>query len=183
MEKAALTISLCALAFTLFSFWWLNWRKGKIIVGSPRSFAAVSNGENDLLMVQLPLIFYNDGAAVRIVQNLRLTLKQNGVSSEILYFNNTISDLASDNEKKWASQFVVRKRSYHSSIFVFMRNPGHFTFSQGKCRAIVEAKLYDSKNWQEILDFKLHIPAQSVELMNRGTLLPYDNDPDREYSH
>jgi len=38
----ALFISVFALLFTIFSFWWMNWRRGKIIVGSPRSFAATS---------------------------------------------------------------------------------------------------------------------------------------------
>ena len=63
MSSAALLISTFALFFTIFSFWWMNWRKGKIIVGPPRSFAATSKGENDQLVVQLPFVFYNEGAA------------------------------------------------------------------------------------------------------------------------
>ncbi|PJB57344.1 MAG: hypothetical protein CO097_02675, partial [Candidatus Infernicultor aquiphilus] len=50
----ALFISVFALLFIIFSFWWMNWRRGKIIVGLPRSFAATSKSEDDLLIVQLP---------------------------------------------------------------------------------------------------------------------------------
>jgi len=31
----ALFISVFALLFIIFSFWWMNWRRGKIIVGLP----------------------------------------------------------------------------------------------------------------------------------------------------
>jgi hypothetical protein len=39
MTSEAVIISIAALAFTVFSFWWMNWRKGKLIVGPPRTFA------------------------------------------------------------------------------------------------------------------------------------------------
>ena len=67
MSNASLLISFFALFFTIFSFWWMNWRKGKIIVGPPRSFAATSKSEDGLLIVQLPLVFYNDGAASQVI--------------------------------------------------------------------------------------------------------------------
>jgi len=94
---AALVISALAMLFTLFSFWWMHWRRGKTIVGPPRSFAATSSGKGELLMVQLPLVFYNNGAASQVVQNLRLSLVQNQNRSAVLYFNNTVPDLANAN--------------------------------------------------------------------------------------
>ena len=111
IEYTALLISALAVLFTLLSFWWLHWRKGQIVVGPPRSFAATSQGKDGLLIVQLPLVFYNDGAASQVVQNLRLSLVQNTIRSAILDFNNTAPDLVSGYTREWARQFAVEGRS------------------------------------------------------------------------
>jgi len=180
MNITALFISTLALIFTIFSFWWMNWRRGKIIVSPPRSFAAASMSEDDLLIIQLPLIFYNDGAASQVIQNLRLTLVQNRNQSAILYFNNTIPDLVNTKNREWARQFAVEGRKSYSSVFVFQRKPGNFIFHKGKCQAIFEGKLNNDDKWEEMITFDLQIPDKSVNTMNSGQLLPYDNDPDRE---
>ena len=180
MNITALFISTLALLFTIFSFWWMNWRRGKIIVGPPRSFAATSKSEDDLLIIQLPLVFYNDGAASQVIQNLRLTLVQNGNRSAILYFNNTVPDLVNAQTREWACQFAVEGRKSYSSVFVFQRKPGNFIFHKGKCQAILEGKLNNDEKWEEMLTFDLQIPAKSVNTMNSGQLIAYDNDPDRE---
>jgi len=180
MSSAALLISIFALFFTIFSFWWMNWRKGKIIVGPTRSFAATSKSEDDLLIIQLPLVFYNDGAASQVIQNLRLTLVQNGNRSAILYFNNTVPDLVNTKTREWARQFAVEGRKSYSSVFVFQWKPGNFIFHKGKCQAILEGKLNNDEKWKKMLTFDLQISAKSVNTMNSGQLIPYDNDPDRE---
>jgi hypothetical protein len=134
MENAAYLLSSLALLFTIFSFWWMNWRRGRLIVGNPHSFAAVSKGENDLVVVQLPLVFYNDGAAAHVVQSLRLQLEQGDKKSSVLYFNNTLASLASNEGRQWARQFAVEGRSSYFSVFVFQRKPGKFTFAPGKVK-------------------------------------------------
>jgi len=180
MNSAALLISTFALFFTIFSFWWMNWRRGKIIVGPPRSFAVTSKSQDDLLIVQLPLVFYNDGAASQVIQNLRLALVQNGNRSAILYFNNTAPDLVNAQTREWARQFAIEGRKSYSSVFVFQRKPGNFIFHKGKCQAILEGKLNNEEKWEEMLTFDLQIQDKSVNTMNSGKLTPCDNDPDRE---
>lgn len=181
MESPALVVSALALLFTILSFWWMNWRKGKLIVGPPRSFAAVAQGGNETLIVQLPLVFYNDGAAALTVQNLRLLLQQDDRTSPTLYFNNTLHNLASDEGRLWARQFAVEGRSSYSSIFVFQRRPGNFHFAAGRCQAILEGKLDRSDKWRRMLKFHLQTPVQILDSLNGGPLIPHDNDPDREW--
>lgn len=180
MNIAALVISALAVIFTLFSFWWLHWRRGRIIVGPPRSFAATSTGKDGLLIVQLPLVFYNDGAASQVVQNLRLSLVQDVNRSAILYFYSTVTDLANADTRKWARQFAIEGRNSYSSVFVFQRSPGNFIFAAGKCQAILEGKLNNQDNWKVLLSFDLQTPAGSVQALNSGRLIVYDNDPYRE---
>ena len=179
MNYTALIISTLALLFTVFSFWWMNLRRGKLIVGSPRSFAATCKGGEGCLIVQLPLVFYNTGAAAQIVQNLRLTLEQEEKKSFPLYLNNTLSNLASNENREWARQFAVEGRKSHSSIFVFQTEPGKFTFKPPKCKAILEAKLNDKDRWETLLTFEIQTPKSAIGPLNSGQLIAHDNDPDR----
>ena len=180
LNNPSLIISCLALAFTIFSFWWMNWRKGQLIVGPPRSYAACLNGSNGLIILQLPLVFYNDGAATQVVQNLRLSLEQKNKKSKVLHFNNTLSDLASDSNKKWARQFAIGGRKSYSSIFVFQRSSGNFVFAPEKCKAILEAKIDKGNLWQVVLTFEIQTPANKINTLNSNRLIAYDNDPDRQ---
>jgi len=174
-SEPALLISVLALMFTIFSFWWMNWRKGKLIVGPPRSYAMAAQKEG-LLLVRIPLVFYNDGAATQVVQNLRLILEQNRTKSEALKFSATVSDLLGgefkDGTRQWSHQFAIDGRKSQSGYFEFQRRSSKFVPSQGKCKATLEAKLDDNMDWKTLLVFDLNISGT-----NWSSLLPYDNDP------
>ncbi|MDD5515646.1 MAG: hypothetical protein PHX71_09940 [Synergistales bacterium] len=174
ISYTAMVISILALTFTIFSFWWMNWRKSKIIVGDPRSFTLATQGLDELLIVQLPLVFYNSGAATQVVQNLRLTLEQNNKKSSKLNFNNTVSDLSSNDGRTWGRQFPIEGRKTYSNIFVFQKKPGKFIPTPGKCKAILEWKSYDDMTWKQLHTFNLLINKNITEKM--GRLIPYDND-------
>lgn len=60
-----------ALLFTTLSFWWMNWRPGKLQVGSTPTYMAAGSLESKLILGLLPL-FYNSGALPAVVHNLRL---------------------------------------------------------------------------------------------------------------
>jgi len=139
VEIAAVAIGVFALLFTVFSFWWMNWRKGKLIIGKPTTYAAVA--QEKLLIVQLPLVFYNDGAVARIVSNLRLRLEQDGRTAPVLYFNNTVEDMVSNEGRRWSRQFAVKGHESYTSVFVFQRSPNSFRFSAGTCKARLEGIL------------------------------------------
>ncbi len=71
------------------AFWWMNWRRGKLIVGKPRSYAARGSLTENLI-ITFPLVFFNDGAAAIVVQNLRLLLLDEGSNTRPLFFNATL---------------------------------------------------------------------------------------------
>jgi hypothetical protein len=173
----ALLIGILALVFTIFSFWWMNWRKGKLIIGPPLSYALTAN-KGGLLLIVIPLIFYNDGAATQVIQNLRLTLEQNDIRSKALNFVATVPNLLggkiSDGTRLFACQFAIEGRKSYSDYFEFQRDPCEFVPSQGKCKATLEAKLNDSKDWKTLCIFYIYIRGTT----NLGAILPYNNDPD-----
>lgn len=176
--EPTLIISILALLFTIFSFWWMNWRKGKLIVGAPRSFATCSDNSKYILF-HFPFVFYNKGAASQIIQNLRLVFYVENDDPKILYFNSTIDDLGVKEDSKWARQFAIEGRKSYSHIFEFLNSDCKFIFSADKHCATLEAKVDDNKDWTHLLTFDIQSPESKISLLNTERLQVYDNDPDR----
>ncbi len=65
-------ISLSALALGIFNFWWSNRRKGRVHVGEPRTYALCVPSQGNVVL-DLPLVFANDGPRTRVIRNLRLS--------------------------------------------------------------------------------------------------------------
>ena len=184
INNVALIISIMLFSFTLYSFYLINLRKGQIIVGSPTTYAiCVQPGEKGLTWVELPLIFYNNGAITQFISNLRLRLQQDGNISNYLYFEAIyekmpLSDLGSKEERRSevAHQFAIEGRKAYSGVFAFGWRPGGLVPSVGNCRSKLEAKLNDSVNWEKISEFNINISDLTVNKLH--TLRPYFNDPD-----
>ena len=152
------------------------------MVGIPRSYAAVASQKDDFLLVRLPLVFHNTGAPAIVVENLRLTLEQNGRKSPLLHFNQTVAKLTVQQEGDWATQFPVKGREAVPLICEFLRKHREgFVFSAGDCDAVLEGKFDHDRSWKVMLNFKLHTPERYLRTLNSNRpLIAYDNDPDRE---
>ena len=69
----ALWIALASLLFTVASFWWMSARRGRIArVRAPNAFALLSTSAQ--LLLHLPIVLYNTGAAAIVVENLRIRI-------------------------------------------------------------------------------------------------------------
>lgn len=68
----ALGLAAFSLLFTVFSFWWLQARTGRLIGYAPATFT--SHISNKSISVRIPVVTYNSGARGRIVRELRLVL-------------------------------------------------------------------------------------------------------------
>src|SRR5688572_21193856 len=105
MTYAALIISITALLFTVFSFWWMNWRTGNLRVGRPRTFAAFGSQDGKVVL-EFPLIFFNDGPIPIFVQNLRLIFLEEK-QPRPLNFIAIVKKLGTDEDRAFATQFPV----------------------------------------------------------------------------
>ena len=183
-KNTGVIIAFIGLLWAVGTFWWMHWHKGKVIVGAPRTYAALSHQRDDFLLVRLPLVFYNTGAATIVVQNLRLTLEHSGKKSPVLYFNQTVPklDVEQEQEREWAKQFPVEGRKVVSLICEFLRKPRNsFDFTASSCDAVLEGRFDSDENWKIVAKFKLRTPVEYLDTLN-STKPPmaYDNDPDRE---
>jgi len=172
MNNPALIISISALIFTIFSFWWMNWRKGKLQIGTPRSYAAFGSLEGRMVL-EFPFVFFNDGPLPIIVQNLRLIFSQE-IEKHPLNFIATVKKLGKDEERTFATQFPVRGREALLLICEFQREPGGMVFESQLYPMELQAKLGNNKKWKKICSFNLKVTEKSLPAINKQFIV-HDN--------
>jgi len=172
MNYPALIISTLALLFTVFSFWWMNWRKGKLQVGTPRTYAAFGSLEGKMVL-EFPFVFFNNGPIPIIVQNLRLVFSEDK-ESRPLNFIATVKKLGKDEERAFATQFPIRGREALLLICEFQRSPGGMIFESNNYPMELHAKLDNSKKWKRICNFNLNVTEKSLPAINQQFIV-HDN--------
>ncbi len=174
MNIAAIVVSVLALLFTTFSFWWMNWRRGKLVLSDIRTFAAVSSGNS--LIVQLPIVFFNSGPMPVLINSLRLTFPDHGSEHTALFFNNTVKKLATDEETSMATPFPVHGGEALLKICGFHRSRSGFNFEVGVYELKIEGRLDQSADWKVLKTFKLKIRESQVKNLN-SCFIAHDNEP------
>lgn len=172
MNNPALIISILALFFTIFSFWWMNWRKGKLHVGTPRSYAAFGSLEARMVL-EFPFVFFNDGPMPIIVQNLRLVFSDEK-QTQPLIFMATVKEIGNHQYRAFATQFPVRGREALLLICEFQREPGGMFFEARNYTMELQAKLGNSKQWKRICSFNLKVTEKSLPTINKQFIV-HDN--------
>jgi len=148
-----LMISVLALFFSIFGFWWTHWRTGRLIVSSPRSFMAAET--NEKIIVELPLSFYNEGAAAIVIDNLLLRARQQNIS-RLFRFEYTRDELGGETHH-WATQLALAGREAVMKVFSFQVTKGETNLSAGTWDCALFAKLNNELGYREVSRFKLNV--------------------------
>jgi len=172
MNYPALIISTLALLFSVLGFWWMNWRRGRLRVGGPRSYAACAAG--DRLILALPFVFFNDGASAIVVQNLRVLVLNDQNDPKPLFFSATVERLLKDDGRALATQFPIRGREALRLICEFQRIPANLVFEARRYPLELQAILNEDKEWKPLCAFDLNVREESLASINRA-YIAYDN--------
>jgi hypothetical protein len=164
----AIAISICALLFTVTSFWWMNWRKGKLHTGRPSRYS-ITNGSGCLL-IQVPLTFFNDGPTPIIVTDLRLDFVAPDMGGHLKW--EAFSTALRSGERTFATPFPVRGREALLQICEFQRRPGGIKFETRPYNMQVMALLNDDREWKPICTFTIQLDEKQLEEIS-GCLLVY----------
>lgn len=173
---APIVISISALAFTIFSFWWIHWRPGRLVIPRPRAYAAIGYGRGEALGVAVPLVFLNRGASPLVVTNLQLVVSGPGFRKLAFAFNDTASSLAFEATRSMAVPFHVLGNQALALVCEFIRLPGEPTFQIGTYHAELQARLQGSTKWVQMLTFELPVPTEAVKVVAESGYLAVDID-------
>ena len=162
-------LSALALGFTLFSFWWMNWRGGKLQVGNLQHFAAgkaiTSPGDQpNTLLIGLPLVIFNSGASPIVLESLRL-VSPPGELGTLLY--------QSVDEPLWTSEHPIKIQRDHFFLPTVIQPNDvlkkNFVFTSGICELSFGARLYNlqleakitgHRDWQRLKHIELDLRKQ-----------------------
>lgn len=173
MGWTAIIISTSALGFTVFSFWWMNWRKGKICLGSNlRSYAA--RASQNKLLIELPLIFFNTGAVPLVVENLRLYFPKITEENKYLFFNATVAKLGTDEDRGFAKPFSIRGGDVMEMICEFQNTSTSFRFEKGEYEFKIQALLGHKEQWITLKEYTINARGNELKTLNER-LITHDN--------
>jgi|AntAceMinimDraft_16_1070373.scaffolds.fasta_scaffold09654_2 hypothetical protein len=180
MGCTAIIISTSALGFTIFSFWWMNWRKGKIRLGSNlRSYAA--RASQNKLLIELPLIFFNTGAVPLVVENLRLYFPKITEENKYLFFNATVVNLGTDEDRGFAKPFSIHGGDVMEMICEFQNTSTSFRFEEAEYEFKIQALLGHKEQWITLKKYIINARGNELKTLNER-LITHDNQKMQSYT-
>jgi hypothetical protein len=162
----ALLIAVLSLGFSIGSFYWMHWHRGKLQLNEPPWFAAYGSTEKQIL--SLPFVFFNTGAKTLVVEKLRLVQPEEYQAQAFRFTamrDRWVTEIGNE-PREWSRPFVVSGRQTVFKVFEFRRDSGSTTFTEGTMRFALEAKLMDRTQWQQLILFDVHISAFSMQMIN-----------------
>jgi len=168
-------IALLALIFTVGSFWWMNARRGRLSSYAPHSFAAGITGEV-VLLLRLPLVFFNSGAKPIVVQDLRLVLPSEEQAVLALPWRCSREQLKpeSTDGPKMPSVFAVPGGQVRETFIEFGGPFPDFHLEARDYVVRVEALLGHKVGWHQMVEFTL----RAGNIVEPGHFLAYSNAHD-----
>jgi hypothetical protein len=173
--SAPVIVSICALAFTVVSFWWIQARRGRLKGYPPHSFAAAIDG-SAVLLLRFPLIIHNTGAIPIVILDMRLRFPDEPASVIPLPWRAVRSQLmpTSNDGLQLPAAFAVPARTAQQHFQEFGGPwPGIVLKEDGQYRVVIEAKVDHSLKWVTLVDFQLILG----KITSPGQFIAYSNSP------
>ncbi|MET7353387.1 hypothetical protein [Streptomyces mirabilis] len=166
-------VSVCALIFTVASFWWINARQGHLKSWEPHSFAAIVHCS--MARLRLPLVLHNTGAKPIVVQDLRLTFPDEPASHLPLLWISSPSRLqpGPEDEPKLPAGFAVAGREAQQLLVEFEAPFSGFVPEPRDYKVQLQAKVGHRKGWRSLVTFTL----RAANIIDPDRYTVYSNAP------
>jgi hypothetical protein len=190
----SVAIAVCALLFTVGSFWWIQVRRGALRSYPPLIYSAVFSHQKT--MIVLPLIVHNPAPASLAVVGMRLVLDVHGrdrsgsasganagdmaVLPRIMGWNAYRSDIYGDSGRTFAAPFAVEGRKAVEKFVEFQWDDVKILFEHGPYRATVEVNIHPRpwwrrREWRELVSFDLNTQLSEAD---PSVFVTRNNDPE-----
>ncbi|MFD5794209.1 hypothetical protein ACFWIO_11840 [Streptomyces diastatochromogenes] len=166
-------VSICALIFTIASFWWINARRGRLKSWEPQSFAAIVHCA--MTRLRLPLVVHNTGAKPIVVQDLRVTFPEEPASRLPLLWMSSPSRLRPglEEEPKLPAGFAVAGREAQQLFIEFEAPFAGFVAEPRDYKVQIQARVGHRKGWRPLLTFTL----RAANIIDPARYTVYSNAP------
>lgn len=183
-------VPVAALGFTILSFWWIYGHRGRLGAALPKVVHTAVRGLHEdgipNLKIQVPIEFYNTGAATLVITDLKLLA--NGVSLEW--------DKTLPRDKSFSmdpAPFSVQGRQTHSmTAEFFVKGTGAHDLRGKMSLAIVECRtigrvlpcrnLVNLKpgEWRPLISFEMLWPEQNPDHWRRTLVYAKGSGPESD---
>lgn len=174
MLYASLVVAVCALLFTVTSFWWLHARRGRLSCFPVQSFSGYLSASHAAL--RIPLTIFNSGATPIVVTDLRLRMQPQDGDELLMHLRSFRKTLLpeTDDMEDFAHPYSVPGRAVVAQHveFASVISPAPL-LSGDPATAIVEGLLDHEGTWAELGRFPLHIEIMA----HTGSYITYSNQP------
>lgn len=158
-DYATLSISVCALLFTVGSFWWIHARKGKMLMLPVDTFGGYVGQRG--ITLRLPILIRNTGAKPRIVRLLRLVAVDGNLvplTLEAQTFSRSLNPRSgADDTKDMVHAYVVEGRGVDSRFIAFQSSDLPRLAPGAPINFRVEGKLDTQEKWLTLGHTKVHV--------------------------
>ena len=169
---SASIVAICALLFTVASFWWLNARRGHLKTFEPHTFAATITPQ--LVRIRLPLLLHNTGAAPIIVQNLSVSFLGEQGSVSLPWVATRLQIKPDSNEPHaFPAVFSVDGRTTQQMFVEFGAPTLGFALEARDYRVRIDAKLGHKRARQGLTTFSF----QAGQIVSPDSFITYENAP------
>jgi hypothetical protein len=167
MSSVAVLIAAMALVFSVASFWWLNARRGKLIVTPPHAFVIAGDGST-VLVLRFPLVVYNTGAKATVVRDIQCRFSSDTGQVLPLPWRGTYSLLPGGPEsiREYPTAFAIPPRdAVPLNVEVGGPFPG-LAVEPGKTYSVRIEILPTHRNvWRPVVTFDLAVPQKPWHLL------------------
>ncbi|WP_156044025.1 hypothetical protein [Cellulomonas sp. HZM] len=168
--SSAVIVALCALAFTILSFWWINVRRGRLTWTTVVVFSG--HVRADRASLRIPITLYNTGAKPLVVVDLRLDMTSGSaraVAPSKQYRRSIMP--SSDDMEDFPHPYVVPGRSVVTKFVDFAADP--LVMSTGLPVLATLLVLRDGKGWRRVRTQEIRTDS----IADPSRYITYSNDP------
>jgi hypothetical protein len=172
MDAAAVTVAVLALVFTVGSFYWLYGWPGRVRIGGQPSGYGFARTPH-VLLLRLPLAFYNASARPRVVLDLRARMELQGTEA-VLPWRTTRKTLRpqTDDVIDFATPFAIGGRSAVPVIAEFGLSDPTVDVPDETYRICIDAREAHHDAWREVGEIRLGI---AIPPENRAIYIAHTN--------
>ena len=152
-SEIALVLSLCAIVFTIFSFWWLNARRGKVIAVGPQY--VFGQFKQEKLAIQLPIVLQNTGPSSIVIS--AFTIKFLETQKDKLIWVGFSTDPL-DGEFSFKKPVVLKGFDAVQTILYFQREAAENLFAPHRVQ--VQAIWSGKSTWMALTSFTMPAPKE-----------------------